>query len=783
MRSVHALSARITVLLACTLLAADGRSGQADYRVDARASRCFELMRADDHEASARCFVELVDAQPGWVYADRALFNAAIATERCGRQRHALPIFERLADGYPRSDLVPHALHRIAMSLQAQGRYEEAAARYEQLAEKARDAQGRDALQNAVLLRAALEQDERAAACAERYLERYPDTLDCRRVLLCMARLHRDRGRPALARAAFERFLADFRKGAAPAERIEAECGLGDALWGLGRRRDAARHFQRALRRFEALPPSSRAAGADFAAEAAYRLAELEQCSGPADAITGKPEQIRRLVKQRLERFRACEAAYTKVIRLKSPRFAIAALLRMGEQTEQLARDLRAAPPPPGLPAEMQPEYLRLLGETGTPLEDRARQYHEQALRLAREGLWTDERVERVIAALIRLDPERYGLAEILPRADSFSMELESALFDPSIADKAPAGSAAALAAAEYAKKDRDLKRVLRFLQQAVEARPQDDRLRFDLGVVQAELGLHGRAIESYRRALMLRPGDARPLVNLAALSFLQGDLEQARAMLARAAALDEESALPRADLAVIALVMGDPGSALLQAREALARDGGSVLARRALVLAFRQQARWPLAELACQEMLLASSGGRMGPEALNLLGVVQLGKGSAGRAMQAFARAGEAEPGCLSAHLNLGALRLRLRDGKGALASFGEALRLQPGDPHALVWRACALRLQGRLDEAEAALVAIAAKQPYLTEARWNLAVLLQDRRLPAASSAAQAAGLCRRAIEQLRFYTEHALPRDEARIEEARRRIAACQAAVDQR
>jgi tetratricopeptide (TPR) repeat protein len=529
---------------------ADHTEDQA-LEIAKRFKECSDLFSKPDYSKAADCFAKIADEFPTFRDSDKALFNAAVAYEKSNRQPKAQEAFQRLVDRYPHSTLAGDSMYRVAVYFQAMARYEEAAQHYEKLVARTGGTyRCQEALQNAFVLRRALGHVELAAKNAKKFVKRFEKTEDGRRVLKLAADMQYKHGRLAKAAALYRQYFKMYKKLAQPTEILEVEVRLGNVMAGLGKKAEAKRLFKTALKRFSRLPPSRHKGSEEYAAEAAYRLAEFSRSEAPKIEIQGPYKHLAKRVEQRLDGYRKVNQTFENVLKYKSPKWAIAALASMGELVEELAAEFQSAPLPKSIPARHHEEYLRLLKEQGLPIEDRACKYYEKALQIAWQSCLLDEHVKRVIAGLNRIEPDKYALPE-----------------DP-------------------------------------------------------------------------------PDVN----------------------AVDQNLAKNRTGPKVEHLVLK--------------------------ALEYRQQKKWLLAEMICYEIFMRNPADK---RILNLLGVVLFEKGSTARAFATFQQVANSQPDYLPAQRNLGAMHLRVLNGRAALAAYEKILKSHPQDTQALRGMALALEQAGR--------------------------------------------------------------------------------------
>lgn len=117
-------------------------------------------------------------------------------------------------------------------------------------------------------------------------------------------------------------------------------------------------------------------------------------------------------------------------------------------------------------------------------------------------------------------------------------------------------------------------------------------------------------------------------------------------------------------------------------------------------------------------------------PDLLYNLGVCLRSLGRYREAADAFQAALKLAPDMPEARAGLAWCFLNLRDGKEALAIFDAKIRRNPDDVHARRGRAQALHLQGRLEEAKNAYIALLGNDPSNPDILANLIAIAADQR-----------------------------------------------------
>jgi len=219
-----------------------------------------------------------------------------------------------------------------------------------------------------------------------------------------------------------------------------------------------------------------------------------------------------------------------------------------------------------------------------------------------------------------------------------------------------------------------------------VGARPDDAAALRLLGLCRVRLGDPAAGVTLLARAAALSPHDAEALLHYGLGLLAAGRPREAAELFRRTIALLPEDPAPPLNLATALLMLGDPRGARRAARKA--------------------QSRAP--DLA---------------EAHYTRGLAEAADGALAEAATAFARATALAPQFAEAWVNLGVTRYRLSNITGAKRAMQRALDAAPGHAAATANLAVFERLTGDVDEAEARIAELLARDPDNPEARLNRA------------------------------------------------------------
>jgi cellulose synthase operon protein C len=356
----------------------------------------------NDYAKAAELFRRVAQEYPAHPGAVQALNNAGAAAEKAGRPAEAVAAYRALADRYPRSSDAPAALlvaARIEESIAAYGR---AAALYEQLAR--RYPQSPDvalALRQAGLLRQTLGQYDRAASHFGEYEQKFRGRPETRQVAFQKGLVLVERKDWKGAAAAFGDYARSYDNDATVVEALvrkaEAHLRMGDD----GAAREA---LARALAQHRSLRKDT----AEHAAQARYLQGELIFREYERVKIAGRPRQLRRALEDKAKLLEDARKVYLDVLGFRSPEWATASLLRIGQAYEGFARGMRKAEVPRDLSAEEKRLYREELEKAVIVIEDKAldayRSGHAKALEI---GVY-NRHTRALRQALAELDQGEY---------------------------------------------------------------------------------------------------------------------------------------------------------------------------------------------------------------------------------------------------------------------------------------------------------------------------------------------------------------------------------------
>ena len=320
--------------------------------------------------------------------ADKALANAAAMYTRAGELARAIKVRKRLVKRYPKSSLVPDQLFLIATAYEQTVSYKQAAQWLEAFVEKSpKDPRAQDALFNASIYQQGTGDTRNAVSIRERYLTLYPKSKDAEDIAYSIAVAWEQAGDMRRAVDAHLDFATKWSRRA-PERALFA---YYRAVRLMSENRRFRREYPKHLEGLSARARSFRKNPKQETADPLAYLAFLD-ANETFDAFVGmrieradNPDKFRISLKSKTVSKDDVYKAYTEVVKLRSPEWAVASLYRIGEANAHLAKTIQAVPPPRAFTSEQAQLFRDKLSEQTLPIEDQAAEAMELCLQKSAE--------------------------------------------------------------------------------------------------------------------------------------------------------------------------------------------------------------------------------------------------------------------------------------------------------------------------------------------------------------------------------------------------------------
>jgi tetratricopeptide (TPR) repeat protein len=380
--------------------------------------RAKELKEAEKFEKATAELLRLAKEFPDSKLAPGALFNAGAIYEAGDKLTEAVGVYERVVNDYPESLQAPEALFVMGAIFEARADFGKAANYFAQMGSTKEyvNAEGEkveykthpkasEAVYNAAVLRAAMEQWAEAIATFEKYIKLYGDQESeqeqIKKVRLRMAYLEMKKGDPE---AAFERF-EDYLEldDVTPNEVVQINTELGlltEKIKGRNWEEESNEYFNKALSTWKELDEENQTKMRFFAAQARFRQAERIYQDFTKVTLSFPMSKLTKGLEKKGKLEQEAEKIYLEVIQFKSPKWVAASAYRIGQMYRDFAAQLSNLPIPDGLTERQAMDYQWALDQKIIPLQDKAlaafQKAQELALQLQAYNTWSSKSAKQI---------------------------------------------------------------------------------------------------------------------------------------------------------------------------------------------------------------------------------------------------------------------------------------------------------------------------------------------------------------------------------------------------
>lgn len=392
--------------------------------------RAKELKEEKKFDEATAELLRLAKEFPKSDLAAGALFNAGAIYESGDKLNEAVAAYERVVKDYPSSLQAPEALFVMGAIFEARADFERAAGYFAQLGSTAEyvdengkkvaykdHAQASEAVYNAAVLRAAMEQWGESIDTFEKYIRLYgsheAEQEQVREVRLRLGYLEMSRNEP---KAALRRFNDYLKSGAATPEQVvqvNTELGLltekiKDRNW----EKVSNDHFDKAINAWKGLDADKQRAMRYYAAQARFQQGERFYQQFTQVKLEFPINKLVRGLEQKGDLEQKAEDIYGDVIQFQSPKWAAAATFRVGQMYRDFAEQLNSLPIPEGLSEEQAMDYQWTLDEQIIPLQEKALVAFQRAQTIALEMQAYNEWSSQSAQQISKLQSSEYPITE-----------------------------------------------------------------------------------------------------------------------------------------------------------------------------------------------------------------------------------------------------------------------------------------------------------------------------------------------------------------------------------
>jgi outer membrane protein assembly factor BamD (BamD/ComL family) len=370
--------------------------------------------QAGDHLGAAKAYLRAAKEFPKDPRAAQACVNAELAAQKAG-DHPTLREAALLVTGkdYTNKAESPQGAWIAATTFQSMGLFAEAAEFHEAIAGLAdkehpsyqKFEHAKDAAFNAVVLRVATGEHDRAIANGNRYLALHGTSPDADEVVFQMGRAHQNAGRNKEAADLYRRYVARSKN---QDHRVQGFVLLAQALVKNGEEKSADEALRTAVDIGKHRKGELGADGKYAAAHARYMEGERVLTRFDAIQISGDVKQLSARLRQKAELLKQASSVFLDVVSLGVAEWTTAALYQIGHTYETFAKSLRESPAPSGLSDADKEQYQTQIDEFVVPIEERSLDAYENGWKKAVEIGIYNQWTAKMREALGRLNAELY---------------------------------------------------------------------------------------------------------------------------------------------------------------------------------------------------------------------------------------------------------------------------------------------------------------------------------------------------------------------------------------
>ena len=369
---------------------------------------------ANDHAGAAAAYLRAAKEFPKDARAAQACVNAIIE----GQKAHDSGVIKAAASlvtgpDYRDRNESPLGAWMAATAFQSMGLLTESAELTESMAALSdrehpnyqKYEHTKDAAYNAVVLREALGDHDKAVADGNRFLALYPSATEADEVVFLTGKAHQNTGRNKEAADLYRRYVT---RAKTADKRAQSYMLLALALGKSGDEKGQDQALQAAVQIGKQHPRELSPTGKFAVARARYMEGERVLARFQAIQIAGDVKQLQVRLKQKAELLKQASSIFLDTVSFGVAEWSTAALYQIGFTYESFAKALKDAPPPSTLSDADKEAYKQQIDEFVVPIEERSLDAYEngwkKAIELAIYNQWTAKMRE----ALGRLNGELY---------------------------------------------------------------------------------------------------------------------------------------------------------------------------------------------------------------------------------------------------------------------------------------------------------------------------------------------------------------------------------------
>lgn len=388
-------------------------------------NKCRSFEGSRQYVKTARCFLRYARRFKESEDVDKAYENAARNFEREKRIEDAIQARLALVNNVSGSPLVPEALYKIGLNLQALAIFSKASDALEFFGKKFPDREeAKEALRRAAVFRLGLGQYDKAEQVSREYLKLVgkQDAAKAASVFFGLGEIFEKQGDWKRVVRHNQQFLKSYRDSGQVNLLLAAHTRIGNAYMSMKPRdtRKAQRAYRDAYDSFKKLSNTQLTTldskGRAAVAEARFKMGEEIFRELKRTPLKVRPlRNVKKFIKEMTKKIKKkseiavrAREVFLEVINLKSPTWAIAALARIGQIFEELSDEIYNVPAPKSFDEEQVEIFKGAMAERAEAPRSKAKESYELCLGKASELKWFNDWSDLAERRLAELMPGKY---------------------------------------------------------------------------------------------------------------------------------------------------------------------------------------------------------------------------------------------------------------------------------------------------------------------------------------------------------------------------------------
>ena len=384
------------------------------FEMGAQFETAMKFLAEKKNVEAAKEFISLVDANPDFDEADKALLNAALALQDAHRYEESARVFERIVTEpkFKKSKYLESALFNLAENYKRFYNFEKAIWGYRTLYDKYPKGENASyALYQAAELLEYNQQLEEAIDLFKLYVKVFPEREETPGITWRIVMDYEKMGDEGRYIQALETFIKQQYTSAKVSRQVLGSHMRLATIYRLrGDSRKAKRYYEKTLEEFKLRAFEMGGYESKWPAEAVFQLLEERFEEYQAIQVVGSLEKQGKAIQQKRKLLAELEVAYADIFPYKSVDWTVSAFYRVGRIWQLLAKAVYEAPIPDALSQEEVDIYRMQLEDIAMKWENTAIERYELTIKNAREMNVMNEWTKKTLARLNEYKPTEYPL-------------------------------------------------------------------------------------------------------------------------------------------------------------------------------------------------------------------------------------------------------------------------------------------------------------------------------------------------------------------------------------